>query len=157
MAAGTEHRFEARVTWPKVAGTSTATTSFARDYALSLNDKPELLGSGPTVFQGNAAGLNPEEMFTASVTACHMLTYLALAAYRKLTVTSYEDHGTALLQKVGPGKLKFTEVVLRPRVKIAAGGDLALAQKLHHDAHEACFVANSVNFPIRVEASIEVG
>jgi organic hydroperoxide reductase OsmC/OhrA len=56
---------------------------------------------------------------------------------------------------VKDGKLRFTSVVLHPRVRVAAGGDLAKAQQLHHDAHEGCFIANSVNFPVSVEPVVE--
>jgi organic hydroperoxide reductase OsmC/OhrA len=152
-----DHRFEARITWPRASGATTATADYSRDYKLGLNGKPELFGSGPTVFKGDAAGLNPEEMLVASLAACHMLTYLALCAHKGVTVTGYSDHGEGRLERVGPGKMKFVEATLKPKVRIAAGSDAALAQELHHKAHEGCFVANSVNFPVLVEASVEVG
>ncbi len=151
------HRFEARVTWPRVPGTSTAAADYSRDYSLALEGKPELLGSGPTVFKGSAAGLNPEEMFVASLVSCHMLTYLALCALKGVAVTGYSDHGEGRLERVGPGKMKFVEATLRPKVRVAPGADLKLAEELHHKAHEGCFVASSVNFPVLVEASVEVG
>jgi organic hydroperoxide reductase OsmC/OhrA len=151
------HRFEARITWPRAGTSSTATAEYSRDYKLELDGKPELFGSGPTVFKGDAAGLNPEEMLVASLAACHMLTYLSLCARKGVAVIGYSDHGEARLERVGPGKLKFVEATLKPKVRLAPGSDTALAEKLHHDAHAGCFVANSVNFPVVVEASVEVG
>jgi organic hydroperoxide reductase OsmC/OhrA len=151
------HQFQARITWPRTAGASTATAEYSRDYTLTLDGKPELFGSGPTVFKGDAAGLNPEEMLVASLAACHTLTYLSLCSHKGVTVIGYSDHGEGKLERVGPGKMKFVHVTLKPKVRIAAGGDAALALELHHKAHEGCFVANSVNFPVVVEASVEVG
>ncbi|MCU0897508.1 MAG: OsmC family protein [Burkholderiales bacterium] len=151
------HHFHARITWPRAAGATTATADYTRDYRLSLDGKPELFGSGPTVFKGDAAGLNPEEMLVASLAACHMLTYLALCAHKGVAVIGYEDHGEGKLERVGPGTMKFVEVALKPTVRIAAGSDAKLAEELHHKAHEGCFVANSVNFPVIVAASVEVG
>ncbi|MCU0805263.1 MAG: OsmC family protein [Burkholderiales bacterium] len=151
------HHFQARITWPRAAGATTATAEYSRDYRLTLDGKPELFGSGPTAFKGDAAGLNPEELLVASLAACHMLTYLSLCAHKGVTVVGYTDHGEGKLERVGPGKMKFVEVTLKPKVRVAAGSDAKLAEELHHKAHEGCFVANSVNFPVSVAASVAVG
>ncbi|MGA8054728.1 MAG: OsmC family protein [Burkholderiales bacterium] len=152
-----EHHFTAALVWPRVAGASTASPDFSRDFTISLEGKPDILGSGPTAFKGNAAGQNPEEMLVASLSACHMLTYLSLAARKGLAVTGYEDHATGKLERGAGGKIQFTQVTLRPKVSLAPGADSALAQALHHDAHAGCFVGNSVNFPVQVAPVADVG
>ena len=81
-----------------------------------------------------------------------MLAYLALCARRGINVSAYEDSASGTLALEGDGG-RFTEVTLRPQVTIA-GGDLALAEQLHHAAHEQCFIANSCSVPIRHEATV---
>jgi organic hydroperoxide reductase OsmC/OhrA len=85
-----------------------------------------------------------------------MLSYLALAALEGLEVTAYEDSASGTMQQEGRGG-RFTEVVLRPQVTVAPGSDLARAKALHEEAHKTCFIANSVNFPVRHEAVISGG
>jgi organic hydroperoxide reductase OsmC/OhrA len=82
-----------------------------------------------------------------------MLSYLALAALEGLEITGYEDNASGTMQQEGRGG-RFTEVVLRPRVTVAPGSDPARAEALHEEAHQTCFIANSVNFPVRHEAEI---
>ena len=113
----------------------------------------EIAGSSDPAFRGDPARWNPEELLLASVSACHKLWYLHFCAVSGVVVTDYVDHaeGTMVTEPEGDGR--FTEIVLKPQVTIGAG-DAALAEKLHHDAHEKCFIANSVNFPIRCEAAV---
>src|SRR3546814_6469486 len=95
---------------------------------------------------------NPEDMLVLALSSCHMLSYLALAALEGLEVVAYEDSARGTMQQEGRGG-RFTEVVLHPRVTIAAGSDLDRAKALHEEAHGTCFIANSVNFPVRHEAT----
>ena len=92
-----------------------------------------------------------------SLAQCHMLTYLAIAAKKRMTILAYEDRATGTLA-VGEngveGKMSMQEVVLHPRVTVAKGTNLADAQAIHEKAHANCFIANSVNFPVRHEAQI---
>ena len=114
-------------------------------------DGAEIAGSAPVVFKGDGSRASPEDLLVASLSACHLLTYLALAARKGIRVTAYEDAAEGTIAQTSPGKIKFVEAALRPRVRVADAKDVAAATALHHDAHERCFVASSVNFPVRVE------
>ena len=99
------------------------------------------------------SGIDPEEAFVASLSSCHMLTFLALAAARKFTVDSYVDEAIGTLAKNDRGKFAMTRVLLRPRV-VFSGVEQPGAEELkelHHKAHEQCFIANSVTTTIDCE------
>ena len=83
-----------------------------------------------------------------------MLWYLHLCADAGIVVTHYKDHAAGTMRETEDGRGSFTEVVLRPQVTVAPGSDLALAKRLHEEAHRKCFIANSVKFPVRCEAVI---
>jgi organic hydroperoxide reductase OsmC/OhrA len=91
----------------------------------------------------------------ASLAACHMLTYLALCARKGIAVTAYEDSSEGTMDQVAPGRIRFVDAVLRPRVRVADAASVESAKALHHDAHERCFVASSVNFPVRIEPVVD--
>jgi organic hydroperoxide reductase OsmC/OhrA len=98
----------------------------------------------------NPAGIDPEEMFVASIASCHMLWFLDFARRAKLEVHSYEDAPEGTMAKDAEGRVMLTRVTLRPKVECdASPGQL---EKLHHQAHDACFIANSVKTEIVVEA-----
>lgn len=146
---GSRHVFAATLAW-----TGGAT---GRDYSVRTATGAEIAGSAPPVFKGDGTRASPEDLMVASLAACHMLTYLALCARKGIRVAAYEDAAEATIDRVGPGKIKFVDAILRPRVRIADAGQRAAATALHHDAHQGCFVANSVNFPVRVEPAVECG
>ncbi len=103
-------------------------------------------GSAAPGYKGDPACVDPEEAFVAALSSCHMLTFLAIAAKKKLTVDAYHDRAVGRLDKNANGKLAVTSVDLHPQVTFAAGIDVdaATLKKLHHDAHENCFIAQSV-------------
>ncbi|KWH10244.1 peroxiredoxin [Burkholderia territorii] len=155
MAHG-EHKYRVTVEWTGNRGTGTSGyREYGRDHVIRAGSKPDIPGSSDAVFRGDAARWNPEDLLLASVSACHKLWYLHLCADAGVRVLAYADdaEGT-MLDNPEPGR--FTEIVLHPRVTIRAGDDRALAERLHHDAHAKCYVANSVNFPVRCEPVIEV-
>jgi organic hydroperoxide reductase OsmC/OhrA len=92
----------------------------------------------------------------ASISACHKLWYLGLCANAGISVLSYRDEAEATMVEDPNGAGRFVRAVLRPRIIIAAGGDVAHAKRLHHDAHEYCFIANSVNFPVTCEPTVTI-
>jgi organic hydroperoxide reductase OsmC/OhrA len=104
-------------------------------------------------FRGDPDRVNPEEAFVASLSSCHMLTFLALAAKKKLTPDSYTDDAVGYLEKNSAGRLAVARVILRPRIVWAPGVTVSEddLNALHHAAHEGCFIANSVTTDIRVE------
>ena len=89
----------------------------------------------------------------AALSACHMLWYLHLCAVKGVVVTGYEDSAEGIMV-AEPGNGRFTDVVLRPVVTITADSDAAKAMSLHARAHDECFIANSVNFPVRCEPTV---
>lgn len=151
------HRFTAHVTWIGNLGDGTAShAGYGRDYTVLVPGKPALPGSAAPSFRGDAGRHNPEDMFLASVAACHMLFYLSRCASRRIRVLSYEDEvsGTLTLDPGGGGR--FSEIILRPVVTVAGGADEALAISLHDEAHKLCFIANSCTAVIRHEATLHV-
>ena len=112
-----------------------------------------LPSSSAPEFRGDAERVDPEEAFVASLCGCHMLTFLAICARRRLTLDSYDDDASGWLEKGDGGKLWMTRVTLRPRVRFAPGVVVNEAQltALHHQAHADCFIANSVKTEISVE------
>ena len=148
------HRYEATVVWIGDDGVGTTNyTSYRRDHVIRFPGKPDLPGSSDRAYRGDPTRYNPDQLLVASLSACHMLWYLHLAAVGGVVVRGYEDPAVGTLALDPDGGGRFTEVVLRPRVRIDRG-DLARARALHEDAHRKCFVANSVNFPVRVEAEV---
>lgn len=140
----TEHHYKSELIWQSKGETVKDYASYSREYTFSVEGKGTWKGSADPSYKGDPALLNPEEMFLISLSACHMLTYLALCASKKLELISYQDHPEAVM-KIEDRKMRITDVILHPTIKFAPGTDLELAAKLHHDAHEGCFVANSVS------------
>ena len=104
----------------------------------------------------DASAVDPEEAFVASLSSCHMLTFLMLAAAKKFIVDGYVDEALGTLAKNSRGKLAMTEVVLRPRVVFSGDQQPSIEAlyELHHRAHEECFIANSVITDVRCEPVI---
>ena len=101
----------------------------------------------------DASAVDPEEAFVASISSCHMLWFLSIAAERGFVVDRYTDAAVGTMARLAPGRQAITEVVLRPRIEFAAGhaADAATVEALHEAAHARCFIANSVKSAIRVE------
>jgi organic hydroperoxide reductase OsmC/OhrA len=97
--------------------------------------------------------VDPEEAFVASLSSCHMLFFLAIAAKRKLVIDEYVDHAVGVMEKDNDSKMSITKVTLRPRVKFSGAKQPSLEQleKMHHQAHEQCFIANSVKTEVVTE------
>ena len=150
------HHFSAKVSWTGAAkGTTSSYESYSRDYLIEIPGKPPLAGSADKVFRGDASRHNPEDLLVMSLSTCHMLTYLAEAARSGVHVLAYTDEASGTMQ-LNDGKMRFTEVSLRPQVAIAKDSDPAAAMRLHEKAHEHCFIANSVNFPVSCDARVSV-
>lgn len=152
MASGKTHSYPIRMRWTGNTGQGTRDyRAYQRDHEYSVEGKPIIAGSADPAFRGDPTRHNPEELLVMALSSCHLLTYLHLAATNNIVVIDYVDQATGTMVEDGEHGGKFTEVVLRPAVTIAAGGDAALADSLHERAHHLCFVANSVNFPVRCE------
>ena len=146
-----DHLFLASLTWTGNRGTGTsATRAFGRDHVVSVAGKPDIHGSAARVFHGDVDRWNPEEMLIAALAQCHLLSYLYVAVRNGIVVESYEDAAQGTLVTTPDGGGRFREVVLRPVVTIS-DGDPLLATTLHAEANRLCFIASSVNFPVRHE------
>ena len=153
--SGKQHEYAVTVTWTGNRGTGTSGyREYDRDHVISANGKSDIQGSSDPAFRGDAARWNPEELLVAALSACHKLWYLHFCAVSGVVVTAYEDHAEGLMVMDEEGSGRFTDVVLKPRVTIKSGSDPAVAEERHDDAHEKCFIANSVNFPVRCEPMI---
>jgi organic hydroperoxide reductase OsmC/OhrA len=142
-----EHHFAARLVWTGAEhGPTRDYQSYSREYRVEVEGKPPLMGSAHPAFLGDAGKHNPEDLLVAALSACHMLSYLALCVRAGIEVVAYEDQASGLMA-IKERKMRFVEVTLAPHVTIAAG-DLEQARALHEKAHEACFIASSVNFPV---------
>lgn len=151
------HSYDVKVVWTGNDGDGTKVyRGYRRDHEISAAGKPVIAGSSDPSFRGDPQRWNPEELLVASLSACHKLWYLGLCSQAGVNVLSYEDdaHGTMIETPMGAGQ--FTAVVLRPRVVIDSQSDKKAALDLHRKAHEMCFIARSVNFPVGHEAKIEV-
>ena len=108
------------------------------------------LSSAPE-FKGNDKLPNPEELLVAALSSCHMLTFLAIAAKKRLVVNAYEDAAVGTMSKNAKGKLFVSTVVLKPKVTFSTAVDAATIAHIHHVAHEECFIANSVLTDVRIQ------
>jgi organic hydroperoxide reductase OsmC/OhrA len=149
------HDYKARLTWEGNLGQGTRTyAGYGRQYAVRIAGKTGIAGSADTAFRGEAHKHNPEDLFLAAISACHMLAYLALCARRGVNVLAYEDRASGTLVTKTDGSGVFESVTLSPRVTISETSDHRLAALLHDDAHDQCFIAASCAVPILHQPTI---
>ncbi len=152
------HEYSATVNWTGNLGKGTSSyKDYGRSYEIGAPGKPMIYGSSDPAFRGDATRYNPEDLLVASLSSCHMLWYLHLCAVNKVVVVEYDDNATGTMEETADGGGHFVEVTLRPSIALTAQSDRDTARRLHHDAHEKCFVANSVNFPVRIEPEFRTG
>jgi organic hydroperoxide reductase OsmC/OhrA len=146
------HAYTATVFWQRRESEAFTDNRYSREHRLRFDGGVELAGSSsPSVVplpHSSEAAVDPEEMFVASLSACHMLWFLSLAAKAGVVVDAYEDHATGVMTKNANGKLWVSAVTLTPRV--VSDATEAVLASLHHRAHEECFIANSVKTVITV-------
>ncbi|PON11645.1 peroxiredoxin [Candidatus Entotheonella serta] len=148
--AGKTHSYQIKLRWTGNTGAGTSGyRAYERAHEISAPGKLPILGSSDPAFRGDAVRYNPEELLVASLAACHMLWYLHLCADHGIVVTGYTDQPRGQMLEAEDGGGRFTEVILQPLVTVRAGADLVLAEQLHERAHALCFIANSMNFPVR--------
>jgi organic hydroperoxide reductase OsmC/OhrA len=149
-----EHNYRVNVIWTGNTGSGTSGyQAYKRDHEISVVGKPPILGSSDPKFRGDAARYNPEELLVAALSTCHMLWYLHLCADAGIVVESYEDRAEGTMKETTEGGGRFVSVKLRPHVRVI--GSIKQAEALHQRAHELCFIANSVNFPVEHEPATE--
>jgi organic hydroperoxide reductase OsmC/OhrA len=156
--SGRTHTYSTALTWTGNLGEGTAGyKAYSRDHVVRAPGKPDLPGSSDPAFRGDARRYNPEELLVAAISSCHMLWYLHLCAEAGIVVLSYEDEASGTMVEDAAKGGYFTQATLYPKVTIARGSDAARARELHGPAHEKCFIANSINFPVACEPEITTG
>lgn len=148
-----EHRYQTTLTWTDERGTVDY-HGYPRAHEVTAAGCPVLLGSADRAFRGDATRWNPELLLVAALSECHLLSYLSACARVGVVVTGYTDSATGTMAQVGNGG-HFREVVLRPRVQVRDADMVERARSLHEQADADCFIASSVNFPVRHEPRVE--
>lgn len=143
------HTFEGRLDW-RAGGESAE----AVNHTVEFPGRPPLELSSAPDYAGDPTRLNPEELLTAAVASCLMLTFLAFARRRGLDVRSWEDRPMGTLA-MADKKMRITEVRLRPRIVVGPDVDAALVEHLVGAAHRGCFIANSVSCDVAIEPTVE--
>ncbi len=150
-----QHHYRAAVTWTGNQGEGTASyRGYSRSHDIEIAGKPTIAGTADAAFRGDPGAHNPEDMLVAAISACHMLWYLHLCSEAGIRVVAYRDEAEGIMELGGDGGGRFTRLVIRPRVTIAAGDDAERAEQLHAEANAKCFIANSLNLPVEHEATI---
>ena len=149
--------YRARIDWALADGDDFARGRYARGHAVAFEDGPQVRGTASAQVVGDkwaeAGAVDPEQMLVAAASACHMLSFLHAARLAGFVVTSYRDAAEGLMEKTPQGRIAITRITLRPEIAWeGAAPDAAQLGHLHHEAHEACYIANSVTAEIVVEA-----
>lgn len=153
-----EHHYSITNTWTGNTGTGTSgVRQYERSHTVSIAGKPDqhLTTDNPLV--GDKSKLNPEDLLVTALSSCHLMSYLYLCALEGIIVTAYTDHAQGIMTEDASGGGRFTQVILRPVVTVADEAMVQRANELHHKAHEICYIANSVNFPVECEPSCIAG
>ena len=126
--------------------------AYSRDHTWTFESGVGVAASAAPDYAGDPSRVDPEEAFVASVASCHMLTFLAIAARKRLVVDRYRDAAVGSMEKNEEGRLAVTKVTLRPVVSFCDGPPAPeVIEKMHAQAHRGCFIANSVRSEIRIE------
>jgi organic hydroperoxide reductase OsmC/OhrA len=148
--------FQSHLEWSGAAkGATRDPATFSRDLEVTIGPTAVAMSAAPG-FRGDAARVNPEQLFVASLSACQALTYLFLAAKNGVPVTGYADDAEGRLG-LADGRMRVSRVVLRPRITLADRASEAAARELVDKAHADCFIANSTSTPVQIEPTFEFG
>ena len=133
-------------------GTEFSYQRYPRDHTWSFDGGHTMTATAAPAYLGNPANVDPEEAFVASLASCHMLTFLSIACKQKFVLDSYEDEAVGHMEKNADGKLAITRVELRPKITWSGNRRPSVEEldKMHHAAHENCFIANSVKTNVTV-------
>ncbi len=145
-----EHQYKTNLVWAGNKGSGTMDyRSYDRDFVVSIENKEPILGSSDSVFLGDQTKYNPEDLLLASVSSCHMLWYLHLCSKHEIVVMEYKDNAVGTMIENVDGSGRFSSILLQPEVLIADKLHIAQANLLHEEANKMCFIANSLNFPVK--------
>lgn len=151
------HNYKLILKWTGNKGTGTSGyRAYDRNHEILIDGKTIILGSADPTFHGDKTVHNPEDLLLASLSACHMMSYLHVCVKAGIVVTDYTDNATGILTVNNDGSGQFVEVTLNPIVTITDESKLAKANELHKEANKLCFIANSVNFPVKHNAESRI-
>lgn len=155
---GKHHHYTLEVEWTGNNGLGTENYEvYSRSHLIRSGQKPVIEASSDAAFRGDVEKYNPEELFVAAISSCHMLWYLHLCADNDIVVHAYRDNPEGTLSEPIEAPGHFSSVILHPEVMVAEDWMLEKAQALHQEAHARCFIANSCNFPITIASVCKVG
>lgn len=151
----TEHTYAARLAW--AGDTGRGYRDYDRNHTVGPAARALEVSADPA-FRGDPSRLNPEQLLVMAASSCQLLSFLALAARRRVTVTAYEDDASGVMpmRPADGGPVRITRIVLRPRITVAAGTDHALVEELVHQGHDECYIANSLTTEVTLEPTIVV-
>lgn len=145
-----QHVYQATIKWTGNNGTGTDNyRNYERTHSIDIPNKATISGSSDPAFRGDKTKHNPEDLLVSSLSACNMLWYLHLCSEAKVIVTDYVDNATGIMVDTSNGGGHFTEVTLNPSVTVLDISMIEKANQLHKKPNELCFIANSVNFPVK--------
>jgi organic hydroperoxide reductase OsmC/OhrA len=146
--------YTADINWQLQDGADFTRGRYSRGHTVGFDGGVTIAGSASPHVVGRWAvpsAVDPEEMLVAAISSCHMLSFLHVARLAGFTATAYRDHAEGVMAEIAPGREAVTRVVLHPRIEWqGAAPDEAKLQAMHHEAHEVCFIANSVKTEITV-------
>ncbi|WP_353950353.1 OsmC family protein [Knoellia sp. S7-12] len=149
-----DHAYRATIAWE--GSTGGGYTAYTRDHDGSVPPATEPLAlSADPHFRGDASRANPEQLLVLAASSCQLLAFLHVAATAKLDVLDYTDDAEGVMP-ADSQPMRLTRITLRPKVLVAPGSDVSRFKELMHEAHEGCFIANSLRTEIVVEPTIEI-
>jgi organic hydroperoxide reductase OsmC/OhrA len=144
-----EHKYHTNLQWTGNTGKGTESyRGYERAHQIMADGKPVIDCSSDPSFRGDRSRYNPEEMFLASLSSCHMLWFLHLCSDAGVVVLEYTDSANGLMTESDDGNGRFKEVTLHPRVVVRETWMMEKVNELHDKAHHFCFISNSCNFPV---------
>ncbi len=149
-----EHEYTASVVWTGDRGEGTSHyRAYDRTWQMATPGKPVVDCSNDPLLGGDPTKYNPEDLLLSALASCHMLWFLHLASNAGIVVTGYRDDPVGVGETGAGGAGRFLRATLRPTITVKRGANLLKADAIHHQIHDYCFIARSVNFPVTYEAS----
>ena len=145
-----EHKYKSKIEWTGNKGSGTDNyRNYERSHNIIIENKPTIRGTSDPAFRGEIDKHNPEDFLLSSLSSCHMLWYLHFCSVNNIIVEQYTDFAEGIMVEESNGRGYFKEVLLNPIVTVKSKDMVEKAIELHKKANEYCFIANSVNFPIK--------
>ncbi|PKL85710.1 MAG: peroxiredoxin [Ignavibacteriae bacterium HGW-Ignavibacteriae-1] len=152
-----KHTYKLSLNWVGNLGSGTSDyRAYSRNHVIQAESKSEILASSDPAFRGDSTRYNPEVLLLASLSSCHMLWFLHLCADSGVIVVQYFDNPEGIMLESENGAGRFESVTLNPIVTVAESSMLDKLDPIHEKANSLCFIANSVNFPVKHNPTCKV-